>query len=243
MPPEIEKLTRSLLNDPVNVAVTPVSSSAEHVEQTVYFVSRSNKAKLLTHLLKNPDIYSALVFTRTKHGANLLAATLSAAGEACDVIHANKSQSARQLALSRFKSGKTRVLVATDIVARGIDITDLSHVINFDMPEAPEDYVHRIGRTGRAGLSGTAISFCDNAERKYLEGIQKLIGKKVPVVEEHPYPQTVSFDSFLPTEPTKAPSGRRGGYSAQPRRNARYSNPRARNSSNPNKGWRHIDMN
>jgi ATP-dependent RNA helicase RhlE len=195
MPAEIEKLTRKILTAPVKVAVSPVSSTVDSIDQMVYFVNKSNKTKLLIHLLKNPDIYSALVFTRTKHGANRLAEALQANGETCDVIHANKAQSARQLALSRFKTGKSRVLVATDIVARGIDIIELSHVINFDLPESPEDYVHRIGRTGRAGLSGTAISFCDNLEKKYLANIEKLIGKKIPEIAEHPYPLVISAET------------------------------------------------
>lgn len=188
MPPEIEKLTKKLLKNPVKVAVTPVSSTVDTIVQSVYFVNKSNKTRLLIHLLQDAEIYSALVFTRTKHGANRLAESLRAAGETCDVIHANKSQMARQRALAGFKSGKTRILVATDIVARGIDIIELSHVINFDIPEVPEDYVHRIGRTGRAGLGGTAISFCDAPEKASFADIEKLIGKRIPVVAEHPYP-------------------------------------------------------
>lgn len=196
MPHEIEKLTKKLLKDPVRVAVTPVSSTVESIDQSVYFVNKSNKTKLLIHLLKDKDIVSALVFSRTKHGANKLTEALRDAGETCDVIHANKAQSARQLALSRFKTGKSRILVATDIVARGIDINELSHVINFDIPESPEDYVHRIGRTGRAGLGGTAMSLCDHLEKKYLDGIERLAGKKIPVVTEHPYPLVVTAEDL-----------------------------------------------
>jgi ATP-dependent RNA helicase RhlE len=177
MPPDIEKMEDRLLNDPVKVAVTPVSSTVDIVEQLVYYVNKSNKTKLLIHLLKDAGIYSALVFTRTKHGANKLTEALREAGEACDVIHANKSQQARQQALARFKSGKSRVLVATDIVSRGIDIVELSHVINFDIPESPEDYVHRIGRTGRAGLGGTAVSFSDGPEKLLISDIEWLTGK------------------------------------------------------------------
>jgi ATP-dependent RNA helicase RhlE len=198
MPGEIEKLTQTLLNQPVKVEVTPVSSAADSVEQLVYFVNKANKTKLLLHLLENRKIVSALIFTRTKHGANKLTDALRAAGETCEVIHANKAQSARQLALSQFKSGKSRVLVATDIVARGIDIVELSHVVNFNLPESPEDYVHRIGRTGRAGHGGTAISFCDNAEIKLLENIEKLIGKKVTVVSDHPYPLKAAPEEMRP---------------------------------------------
>lgn len=198
MPVDIEKLTHRLLKNPVKVTVTPVASTVECVEQSLYYVNKTNKTKLLIHLLKNPEIYTALVFTRTKHGANKLAEALREAGESCDVIHANKSQLARQLALSRFKTGKSRILVATDIVARGIDIAELSHVINFDIPESPEDYVHRIGRTGRAGLGGTAIAFCDNLEKKSLSDIEWLTGRKLTVVAEHPYPLVASLDVSTP---------------------------------------------
>jgi ATP-dependent RNA helicase RhlE len=188
MPESIEKLTKKLLKNPVKVAVTPVSSTVDSIEQFLYFVNKSNKTKLLVHMLESAEIFTALIFTRTKHGANKLTEALRAAGETCEVIHSNKSQAARQLALAKFKAGKSRIMVATDIVARGIDIAELSHVINFDIPEAPEDYVHRIGRTGRAGLGGVAISFCDILEKKYIEGIERLIGKKIPLVTEHPYP-------------------------------------------------------
>lgn len=198
MPGEIEKLTKTLLNQPVKVEVTPVSSTVDSVKQLVYFVNKANKAKLLLHLLKNPEIVSALVFMKTKHGANKLVGALRAAGEACEVIHANKAQSARQLALSQFKSGKSRIMVATDIVARGIDIVELSNVFNFNLPESPEDYVHRIGRTGRAGHGGMAISFCDNSEIKYLGSIEKLISKRVTVVSDHPYPLQSAPEEMLP---------------------------------------------
>ncbi|MEY4202984.1 MAG: hypothetical protein RL013_687, partial [Bacteroidota bacterium] len=186
MPPEIAGLADSILTNPMKVEVTPVSSTAEKIEQSVYFVDKADKRHLLAHLLKNSDIRSALVFTRTKHGANRVAGDLTKAGVRAEAIHGNKSQSARQSALANFKSGKTRVLVATDIAARGIDIDELSHVINFDLPNIPETYVHRIGRTGRAGLSGVAFSFCEAEEVPYLRDIQKLIGQVVPVVLDHP---------------------------------------------------------
>ncbi|MFM8490190.1 MAG: helicase-related protein, partial [Bacteroidota bacterium] len=157
-----------------------------------YFVDKANKRHLLAELLKDTDIRSALVFTRTKHGANRVAGDLTKAGVKAEAIHGNKSQSARQTALANFKSGKTRVLVATDIAARGIDIDELSHVINFDLPNIPETYVHRIGRTGRAGLSGIAFSFCEAEEVPYLRDIQKLIGQVVPVVTDHPYAADLS---------------------------------------------------
>jgi ATP-dependent RNA helicase RhlE len=210
MPADIEKLTERLLKNPVKVAVTPVSSTVDNVEQSLYYVNKSNKTKLLIHLLKNTEINSALVFTRTKHGANKLSEALRDAGESCDVIHANKSQQARQLALSRFKSNKSRVLVATDIVSRGIDIIELSHVINFDVPESPEDYVHRIGRTARAGLGGTAITFCDGPEKKSVSDIEWLTGIKLAVVTEHPYPLVASAEtSYANTYARTAPASRK----------------------------------
>jgi ATP-dependent RNA helicase RhlE len=188
MPEEISKLVDTILIDPAKVAVTAVSSTVDTIEQYIYFVNKGNKRALLVHLLKDKGIASALVFSRTKHGANNIAKHLIKAGISSEAIHSNKSQSARQLALNNFKTKKTRVLVATDIAARGIDIDELSHVINFDLPEVPETYVHRIGRTGRAGLGGIAFSFCDAEEKKLLVEIQKLIGKSIPVIDQHPYP-------------------------------------------------------
>ena len=187
MPNEIAKLANTILYDPLTVEVAPVSSTAEKVSQSVFFVEKPNKRRLLIHLLEGPSIRSALVFTRTKHGANRLAKDLVKAGVRTEAIHGNKSQTARQNALKNFKNGQTRVLVATDIAARGIDIDDLSHVINYELPNIPETYVHRIGRTGRAGASGQAFSFCMEDEVPYLKDIQKLIKKSVPVVENHPY--------------------------------------------------------
>ena len=181
MPPEIQKLADTILHKPEKVAVTPVSSTAEKVQQTVYFVEKGAKKNLLSNLLQDTEIKAALVFSRTKHGANKIAKELLKERITAEAIHGNKSQSARQLALSNFKTGKTRVLVATDIAARGIDIDDLAYVFNYDLPNIPETYVHRIGRTGRAGASGQAISFCDSEERAFLRDIEKLIGKKVPV--------------------------------------------------------------
>jgi ATP-dependent RNA helicase RhlE len=203
MPKEIERLTERILTDPVKIAVTPVSSTVDTIDQSVYFVNKANKTKLLIHLLKNEEIVSALVFSRTKHGANKIARDISGTGIACDVIHSNKGQSARQLALARFKSGQSRVLVATDIVARGIDIDELSHVFNYDLPEVAEDYVHRIGRTGRAGLGGTAISFCDEPEKKLLREIEKLTAKTIPERKDHPYPLIAlpSFPTAVSPEP------------------------------------------
>ncbi|MDF2884773.1 MAG: rhlE [Clostridiaceae bacterium] len=187
MPKEILTLTSSILKNPVSIEVTPVSSTVDTIKQRLYFVSRAHKKHLLIDLLKDKSISSALVFSRTKHGANIITKDLNNAGIEAQAIHGNKSQNARQLALNNFKEGKIRVLVATDIAARGIDVDELSHVINFDLPEVPETYVHRIGRTGRAGQQGTALSFCDAEEMDYLKNIEKLICMKIPVVEEHPY--------------------------------------------------------
>jgi ATP-dependent RNA helicase RhlE len=187
MPSEIEKLANALLTDPVKISVTPVSSTVDTIEQSVYFVDKKDKRALLVNILKDNSIESALVFSRTKHGADRIAKTLVTAGIKAQAIHGDKSQGARQYALNSFKDKKIRVLVATDIAARGIDIDKLSHVFNFDLPDSPETYVHRIGRTGRAGLDGVSISFCDEDEKKYLKGIEKLIAKKIPVVENHKF--------------------------------------------------------
>ncbi len=187
MPMEIASLAHSLLHQPVKVTVTPVSSTVEIIDQSVYFVSKSQKRNLLDHLLKDDVIVNALVFTRTKHGADKLCRDLHRSGVKAEAIHGNKSQNARQSALNNFKLKRTRILVATDIAARGIDLEELSHVINYEIPNIPETYVHRIGRTGRAGASGVAISFCDAEEKVYLRDIQKLTGKMIPTVKEHPF--------------------------------------------------------
>jgi ATP-dependent RNA helicase RhlE len=187
MPPEIQSLANVLLTNPFKVEVTPVSSTADTIQQELYHVEKKSKVNLLIHILSNPDIKTMLVFSRTKHGADRISKELVKAGIRAEAIHGNKSQNARQLALNNFKSRKTRVLVATDIAARGIDIDELGHVINFDLPNIPETYVHRIGRTGRAGANGIAFSFCDGEEREFLRDIQKLIGKKIPVVADHPF--------------------------------------------------------
>jgi ATP-dependent RNA helicase RhlE len=187
MPPEIQKLSGSILVNPSKVEVTPVSSTADTIRQSIYFVDKKDKRSLLLHVLKGSEIPTALVFTRTKHGADKVAQGLARAGIRAEAIHGNKSQNARQRALENFKSRQTRILVATDIAARGIDIDELTHVINFEMPNVPETYVHRIGRTGRAGASGTALSFCDLDEKEFLRDIQKLISRQIPVVEDHPH--------------------------------------------------------
>lgn len=202
IPKEILSLAQSILVNPVRVEVAPVTSTAEKVDQSVYFVQKAEKKLLLAHLLKDRSIESVLVFTRTKHGADKVVKDLDKAGIPAAAIHGNKSQNARQLALKNFKEKKTRVLIATDIAARGIDIDDLSHVINYELPNTSETYIHRIGRTGRAGLSGIALSFCDHEEKEYLHDIHKLIGKTIPVVKNHPYVMTESIRSLSPKPQT-----------------------------------------
>ncbi len=187
MPKEISKLADSIFKNPVKVEVAPVSSTVEMIDQNIYFVSKKQKINLLLELLKNKPEESVIVFSRTKHGANKITKTLVASSISADAIHGNKSQNARQLALNNFKEGKIKVLVATDIAARGIDIDELSHVINYDLPEVAEAYVHRIGRTGRAGRSGRATTFCSMEERNLHKAIEKLINKKINVVENHSF--------------------------------------------------------
>lgn len=190
MPPEIAKLSGTILSNPVEVSVTPVSTTAETIQQFVYFTDAKLKKDLLIHLLEDQSIATALVFTRTKHGADKVVKFLAKANIKAEAIHGNKSQNARQRALKNFKDHSTRVLVATDIAARGIDIDELSFVVNYEIPNIAETYVHRIGRTGRAGAKGKAVSFCDIDEAAYLRDIQKLIGIRIPVVSEHPFPST-----------------------------------------------------
>lgn len=187
MPKDIQKLADSLLTDPARVEVTPVASTAELIEQSVMYVDKSKKRDLLRHLLKDKSFDRVIVFTRTKHGANRVAETLTKNNIRAEAIHGNKSQNARQRALENLRAGEIRVLVATDIAARGIDIDGISHVINFELPHDEESYVHRIGRTARAGAQGIAISFCDSEEKAFLKHIEKLIGKEIPVVVDHPY--------------------------------------------------------
>ncbi len=184
---DILRLADNILRDPVEVAVTPAATTVEAVEQFVYFVERNDKGSLLASLLAGGEIKNALVFTRTKHGADRVARHLLRAGIEAEAIHGDKTQKARERALESFKRGRTRVLVATDVAARGLDIVDLSHVVNYDLPEAPDSYVHRIGRTGRAGASGVALAFCDATERLHLTGIERLIRKHLTVVREHPF--------------------------------------------------------
>ena len=209
MPPEITELVDSLLHDPVRVEVNPVSSPVELITQKLYYVDKANKLKLLCHLLQTEPIESMLVFSRTKHGANRIAEGLQKKGIGAAAIHGNKSQTARQRALADFKVGRIRVLVATDIAARGLDIAALPYVLNYDLPDVPETYVHRIGRTGRAGRDGTAIAFCEAAELSELRQIEKLLKKPIEVVADHPSPmqqtavKMVSRPAGQPARPSK----------------------------------------
>jgi ATP-dependent RNA helicase RhlE len=190
MQPEIIKLAATILNKPRKVEVTPSASTVDTIGQYLYFVDRSNKNALLMEILRDKSIKTALVFTRTKHGADKVMRTLVKNNIKAEAIHGNKAQNARQRALANFKAQTTRVLVATDIAARGIDVDDLELVINYEIPNIPETYVHRIGRTGRAGASGTAYSFCDAEEKDFIRDIEKLINRKIPVIADHPFPLT-----------------------------------------------------
>ena len=210
MPPEISKLAHSILNNPIKVEVTPISSTVEKITQGIYTVDKKDKSALLVHLLKDSSLTSVLVFTRTKHGADKLVKSLNRANISAEAIHGNKSQNARQKALSSFKGGSLRVLVATDIAARGIDVDELKMVINYELPNQPETYVHRIGRTGRAGLSGTAWSFCEFEEQPFLKDIEKLTAQSIPLIEDHPYHVTLKTFSGTAAGQGKKPQGRPG---------------------------------
>ena len=222
MPPEIQGLADSILQKPAKVEVAPVSSTADTITQSLYFVEKNDKRLLLNHILKDKNIKTALVFTRTKHGADKVVKDLVKAGITAEAIHGNKSQNARQRALTNFKNRTTRVLIATDIAARGIDIDELTHVINYEIPNIPETYVHRIGRTGRAGASGIALTFCDGEEEiDFLKDIHKLIAKEIPVEEGHPYPlsiqaMTEKMMSKSKNAPAKAKSGGGGSRGGRP---------------------------
>ncbi len=219
MPRTLNTLIGGLLNDPVHVEVAPESTTAERVDQRVLFVSKDKKQTLLRELLDNEEaaIDRVLVFTRTKHGADRVARNLERSGVSADAIHGNKAQNARQRALNSFRSGNTRVLVATDIAARGIDVDGVTHVINFDLPNDPENYVHRIGRTARAGASGMAISFCDADERAYLRDIEKAIRQSVYVDDAHPY-----HSAAIASSPTgKSKGDKRNGSSKKKSNNPR----------------------
>jgi ATP-dependent RNA helicase RhlE len=238
---EILSLANTILKDPSQVEVTPVSSTAHTVKQSVYFVDAPDKRKLLVHLLQDASIKSLLVFTRTKHGANRLVLELEKKGIRADAIHANKSQTARQRALGNFKAKTLRVLIATDIASRGIDVDDLTHVINFELPNIPESYVHRIGRTGRAGASGIAISFCDSEEREYLRDIQKTIAMQIPTVSNHPFEsadnEPIAYPSVRMINAVKKASAPQRPQNNQPRRGENPST-KLKTGTGDNKHWR-----
>lgn len=217
MPTEIAMLAKSLLKNPVKIEVAPPATTAKLIKQSVYLTDKAKKRELLIWILQNNSVYSALVFTRTKHGADRVARALNGAKISAMAIHGDKSQSARQFALSNFKSGRVQALVATDIAARGIDIDGLSHVINFDLPNEPESYVHRIGRTGRAGADGVAISFCDYDELAYLKDIEKLIKQKIAVETENPFPMEV-FEHAVkqPGPPKREKTGKKEKIADEP---------------------------
>jgi len=210
VPPEIAALAAGILTDPVRVGIRPVAATAERIEQSIMFVDKADKRPLLTRVLQDAAIERVLVFTRTKHGADRVVKQLAQGGVAADALHGNKSQNARTRALERFRSGAGRVLVATDIAARGIDVDGVSHVINYDLPNVPESYVHRIGRTARAGKSGVAISFCDAEERAYLRDIEALIKARIPVVADHPWHSRAPISPAAAPEPRKRPRRRSG---------------------------------
>ncbi|MEQ8459277.1 MAG: DEAD/DEAH box helicase [Sandaracinaceae bacterium] len=220
MPPPIRALTQELLHDPVSVAVAPVSSTADKVDQRIYFVDKADKRRLLVDLLREEQVEHTLVFTRTKHGANRVVKQLDQAGIRAAAIHGNKSQGARTRALDGFRTGDLNVLVATDIAARGIDVEGITHVINFDLPNVPETYVHRIGRTARAGASGIALSFCEQEERPYLVDIERLIGQHLDRVEQHHYPASQPPPPVTDLEARGGSNGgaRRGGGGGGSRR-------------------------
>lgn len=227
MPPDIQALAQNILTNPVEVAIAPESTVVEAIEQQVYFVEKADKRKLLKHLLNENNMYRTLVFTRTKHGANRLSQQLTKAKINSAAIHGDKSQRARQTALDSFKNGKVQVLIATDVVARGIDVDDISHVINFDLPNETETYVHRIGRTGRAGTSGVALSFCAADERDYLVNIERLIQMHIPVTAEHPY----SSEHGVP-KPTQLDKTRRSSNGSAKKNGASSNKKRSGGSRN-----------
>ena len=233
MPDDIARLAGTILVDPVRVAVTPVASTVELIDQRVLFVDTANKRALLTSMLRDSGIGRALVFTRTKHGANRVAEHLERSQINAEAIHGNKTQGARQRALANFRTGRSRVLVATDIAARGIDIDGITHVINFDVPNMPESYVHRIGRTARAGASGIALSFCGPEERGFLRDIEKLTRRPLTVVADHPYVSA----SVKPHAPANAGHGDGRRESARNRNGHRHGGPRRRPGRRPDGRW------
>jgi ATP-dependent RNA helicase RhlE len=230
MPDEIRSLASSLLKDPVHVSVAPISSTAEKIAQRVYFTDKADKRRLLLDVLAKPEVKRTLVFSRTKHGANRVVKYLDAGGIPSAAIHGNKSQGARTRALDGFRKGELPVLVATDIAARGIDVDGVTHVVNFDLPNIPETYVHRIGRTARAGAEGIALSFCESEERPYLADIERLIQQNIERVEDHAYPPSEPLPAITDLSARKGRSGAsNSGRSASPRaqqRNGQGHRPR-----------------
>ena len=235
MPPEVMELVNGLLHDYQRVEVDPVSSPVEVIAQSLYFVDKGNKTKLLAHLIEGKKMDSVLVFSRTKHGANRIAQDLVKRGITAAAIHGNKSQTARQTALADFKAGKLTALVATDIAARGIDIDELKWVVNYDLPEVPETYIHRIGRTGRAGRDGTAISFCRADEKNYLKQIETLLGRKLPVVEGHPYPMVEAATGVDPMAQAKKEGRENARARAAERRQAQAEKAAQQPKAEPSK--------
>ncbi len=225
MPTDIVNLAQSILRDPLRVEVTPSATTVDSVTQSVLLVEKSDKRELLAEILHDPTVERVLVFTRTKHGADRVVKHLRRLGEKVEAIHSDKSQGARERALLGFRTGRVRVLIATDIAARGIDVPDITHVINFDLPNMPESYVHRIGRTARAGRKGTAISFCSTDERAYLLDIEKLIRCKVPVRDNHPFHSKIPFSR---EEIRSAPKRKAPQRPPRPRRSPRSPRNRQR---------------
>lgn len=219
MPSDVSRLAREMLNDPVRVEVSPRVITVEQVDQRVFFTEASNKRSLLTHLLQDADMSRVIVFVRTKRGASRLAGQLEKAGFPTESIHGNKTQNARQSALANFRNGRARLLVATDVAARGIDISGVSHVINYELPNIPESYVHRVGRTARAGAEGIALSFCDSSERAFLRDIERVTKRPITIVENHLHQSTITPGGQMPSRPS--PSGR--------------SAPRRRDASGPSR--------
>ncbi|TGN19315.1 DEAD/DEAH box helicase [Leptospira idonii] len=203
MPPEVEKIAKSMLVDPVRIEVTPESTTVEKINQSVLFLDKEKKKEVLVSLFQNKDLKKVVVFTKTKHGANKVAELLQKRGISVGIIHGNKSQTARQTSLENFRTGKARALVATDIAARGIDVDGVTHVINYELPNVPESYVHRIGRTARAGAEGVAISFCDREERPLLKDIEKKIGKQIPVDQNYSFPAEQTADKTKKSQPNQ----------------------------------------
>ncbi|TNE50190.1 MAG: DEAD/DEAH box helicase [Deltaproteobacteria bacterium] len=232
MPDRIAKFANSFLRNVVRVEVTPQATTVEQIEQQVMFLERNNKRRLLVQFLRSGEVEQAIVFTRTKHGANRLVRQLERANIQASAIHGNKSQNARRRALDQFRDGSLPVLVATDVASRGIDVDGVSHVFNFDLPNDPETYVHRIGRTGRAGRTGTAIAFCDPSERAYLRDIEKLIGQEIPVVKEHEWHAEDAIPTKTPPPPPKR-SQRRGRHSSKDRSKSKSKSKSSNTSPGP----------